>query len=122
MLCFRNFPEAKKFMDKREGKCPDSPSIFSGLTMPKKFVGQPFRVSLNSGIEKLYASEGYVTISVEVFLSDNAEKFCRGTLLCCFRKIPAAKKFTDKREGGGSRFSGENFLSHSAEKVRRATL
>ena len=51
--------------------------------MPKNFIGQPFRVSLNSGIKKLYASEGYVTISVEVFLSDNSEKFCRGTILCC---------------------------------------
>ena len=51
--------------------------------MPKNFIGQPFRVSLNSSIEKLYASEGCVTISVEVFLSDNSEKFCRGTILCC---------------------------------------
>ena len=77
------FWKRKSLWIRGRGKCPDSPSIFSGLTMPKKFVGQPFRVSLNSGIEKLYASEGYVTISVEVFLSDNAEKFCRGTLLCC---------------------------------------
>ena len=28
----------------------------------------------------------------------------------------------DKREGEVSRFSFENFLSHSAEKIRRGTL
>ena len=32
------------------------------LTVPKNFVGEPFRVSLISGIEKLYASEGYATV------------------------------------------------------------
>ena len=30
--------------------------------MPKNFVGEPFSVSLISGIGKFYASEGYVTI------------------------------------------------------------
>ena len=30
------------------------------LTVPRNFVSQPFRVSLISGIEKFYASEGYV--------------------------------------------------------------
>ena len=42
--------------------------------------------------------------------------------MLCFRKLPAAKKFMDRREGEVSRFSGEKFLSHSAEKVRRATF
>ena len=43
--------------------------------------------------------------------------------MLCFRKFPVAKKFMDKRgEGGVSRFSVENFLSHSAEKFRRRTL
>ena len=35
--------------------------LFS-LTLPKIFVGEPFSVSLISGIEKFYASEGFVTI------------------------------------------------------------
>ena len=42
--------------------------------------------------------------------------------MLCFRKFLVAKKFMDKREGEVSRFSFENFLSHSAEKFRRATL
>ena len=37
------------------------------LTVPKNFVGEPFSVSLISAIEKFYASEGYVTIFVEIF-------------------------------------------------------
>ena len=35
---------------------------FFCLTVPKNFVGEPFSVSLISGIEKSNASEGYVTI------------------------------------------------------------
>ena len=83
MLCFRKIPAAKKFTDKREGKCRDSPSKISCIPLPKNFIGQPFRMSLKSGIEKLYASEGYVTFSVEVFCLTLAEKFLRGTLPCC---------------------------------------
>ena len=44
------------------GECQDFPSKISCLTVPKKFLGQPFSVSLISGMETFYASEGYVTI------------------------------------------------------------
>ena len=83
MLCFRKFTVAKKFMDWRGGKYQDFPSKFFCLTVPKNFVGEPFSVSLISGIEKICASEGYVTIIFENFLSHSAEKFRRGILLCC---------------------------------------
>ena len=40
-----------------------------------------------------------------------------------FRKFTVAKKFMDRRGGGEvSRVSFENFLSHSAEKLRRGAL
>ena len=39
--------------------------------------------------------------------------------MLCFKKIPVTKKLMDKREGEVSRFSVDNFLSHSAEKFRR---
>ena len=42
--------------------------------------------------------------------------------MLCFRKFLVAKKYMDKKEGEVSRFSFEIFLSHSAEKLRRATL
>ena len=43
----------------------------------------------------------------------------------CFRKIPIAKKFTDKKgrwKKEVSKFFVESYLSHSAEKFRRGTL
>ena len=61
----------------------DFPSNFFCLTLPKYSVREPFGVSLISGFEKFYASEGYVTISVETFLSHSTEKLCTGALLCC---------------------------------------
>ena len=39
--------------------------------------------------------------------------------MLCFRNYPVAKKSMDNREGEVSKFSFENFLSHSAEKNRR---
>ena len=47
------------FMDKRGGgEYEDFLSKIFCLTVPKKFVEEPFSVSLISGIEKFYASEG----------------------------------------------------------------
>ena len=83
MLCFRKFPVAKKFMDKRGGY-EDFPSNFFCLAVPKNAVGEPFSLSLISGIEKAWM------------------RWWGG--------------------GGVSRFSVENFMSHSAENFRRATL
>ena len=70
-------------MDKREREVLRFPSKKFCLTVPKNFVGEPFSVSIISGIEKFYASEGYVTIFCRNFLSRSTEKLCRGTLLCC---------------------------------------
>ena len=61
MLCFRKFPVAKKFTDKKGGggvEYQDFPSEFFCVTVPKKFLGEFFDVSLISGMEKFYASEG----------------------------------------------------------------
>ena len=40
MLCFRKFPVAKKFMDKK-GEYQDFPSKLFCLTVPKHFVEEP---------------------------------------------------------------------------------
>ena len=42
---------------------------------------ESFGVSLFSGIEKIYAQEGYITIFHRKFLSHCAENICGGTLL-----------------------------------------
>ena len=82
VLCFRKFPVVTKYMDKKGGYQEFASKIFC-LTVPTNLVGYPFMVSLISGIEKVYASEGYVTIFCRSFLSHSAEKFRRGNLLCC---------------------------------------
>ena len=77
MLCFRKFPVAKKFTDKKGGggdkkevEYQDFPSEFFCVAVPKNFIGEPFSVSFISGIEKFYASEAYVTIFFrKVFVS-----------------------------------------------------
>ena len=83
VLCFRKFPVAKKFMDKKGAEYQDFPSKFICVTVPKIFVGEPFNVSLFSVIEKSYASEGYVTFFFRNFFSHSTETFRRGTVLCC---------------------------------------
>ena len=111
-------------MDKRgAGEHQDFPSKFFCVTMPKILVGEPFSVSLISGIEKSLCFRGLC----HSFLSNNFVAECRkisyGNLfVLCFRKFPVAKKFMDRREGKKSRSSLEDFLSHSAEKIRRGTL
>ena len=68
VLCFRKFLVANWFMDKREGEVSRfSFEIFFCIAVPTKFVGEPFRVSLISGIEKFYAKKGYVTIFCRIF-------------------------------------------------------
>ena len=55
VLVFRKFMIAKKFMDMRDGEYQDFFNKFFCLTVLKILVGQHFRVSLISGIEKFYA-------------------------------------------------------------------
>ena len=62
MPCFSKFPVAKSFWIRRGGEHQDSPSNFFCVAVPKYLIGEPFSVSFISGIEKLYASEGHVTI------------------------------------------------------------
>ena len=77
VLCFRKFPVAKKFMDKkgRERSIKIFRHNFFVSQCRKNFVGEPFHVLLVSGIEKSYASEGYVSI------------FCRKFFVSQYRNI-----------------------------------
>ena len=81
MMCFRKFPVAKKFMDKRGGVSRFSVEIFC-LAEPKNAVGEPFSLSLISGIEKVWMIGwgGVSRLSVQNFMSHSAEKFRRATL------------------------------------------
>ena len=69
---FRKISESEKFYGKElgRGEYRKFPSIIFCLKMPKNFVGESFSLSLIPGIEKIIASEGYVTILRRiVFLS-----------------------------------------------------
>ena len=70
-------------------------SKFFCLTVPKNFVGEPFSVSLISGIEKFYASEGYATIFdfVSKFFCLTVSKNFVGELFCAvLQKIYGREK------------------------------
>ena len=63
--------------------------------MPKNFVGEPFSVSLISGIEKSYASEGYVTIFPifrRKFFVSVPKHFVEEPFYAVFQKISGSEK------------------------------
>ena len=64
----------------------------------KNFIGEPFSVSLNSGIEKLYASDAYVTIfRRKNFVSQYRNISKKNRSVLCFNKFPVAKSFWIRR-------------------------
>ena len=78
MLCFRNFFGSKKVYGKEgwRGEYRNFASKNLCLKLPKHFVGEPFSLSLLSGVENISDSEGYNTIfGRNVFVSQ-----CRGVL------------------------------------------
>ena len=81
---FHKTSGSEKVFGKKRGGCQYFRSKKFWLTVLKKFVDEPLSVSLISGIEKVYASDGFVTIfRRSFFLSRSTEKSCRGNLLCC---------------------------------------
>ena len=85
--------------------------------MPKKIIGEPFSLSLISGIEKFYASEGYITFFdfLSKFFFSNAEKVRWETILCS-RKILVSKIVRDKRRGKYHNFPS-NFFCLTVPKI-----
>ena len=102
MLCFRKFLVAKKFIKKKgEGDYRNFPSKIFCLEMPKKFVGESLSLSILSGIENIYASEGYITIlRGNVFVSQYRNISSRNHSVLCFKKLLVAKKFMERKWGG----------------------
>ena len=86
-LCFRKIRVWEIFMDKRRGGCITNFCQCFCLTVPKKFVGQPFCVSENFVYRKILwiREEGCVSRFLSKSVSDSTKKNRRATLLC-FRK------------------------------------
>ena len=124
ILCFMKFRVSKILMEKR-GEEEEGGSIkilrqFFLVSLPKNFVGEPFFVSLISGIEKGYACEGYVTNFVKTFCiapSKNfvGEPFCVSQNFWCRQGL--WKRRGERREVV-SRFSVSSFLSHCRKNSR----
>ena len=79
------------------------------LTLPKNLVREPLGVSLNSGMEFFFASEGYVTIFE--FLSNSfcltlPINFVGETFCAVFQKISGSEKVN-----GSERGEYQDFLS-----------
>ena len=103
------------------GEEQDFPWRIFYLTVPKKIVGEPFRVSLISVIEKFYASEDYVTIFCRNFCLTMPKNFEGEPFCAVFQNISGSQKVYGE-EGGYQDFPSKVFLSHSAENFRRWTL
>ena len=80
MLCFRNFPLAKKFLDKRWGGGDQYFSVGNLLSYSAE--------TSRSGILCCFFNfGGYVTTLCRNFLSRSTKMFRRGTILCCISEI-----------------------------------
>ena len=69
-----NFRYRKMLERREEGGYQDFLLKTFCLTVPKIFVGEPFNVSLISGIENFYAYEGNITIFYRIFVVSQYRK------------------------------------------------
>ena len=100
-------------MDKRRGACI---TIFCQrfcLTVPKKFVGQPFCVSEKKQVSKKFTNKKEISFfCANNFLSHRVQKFRRGISLS-FRNLRVSKNVMDKRRGGCITILCQSFVSQS---------
>ena len=93
MLCFRKFPVTKKFKDKREGEVSRFPSKKFCLTLPRKFVREPFSVSLISGIGKILCFRGLChDFPSKIFRLTVPKHFVEEPFYAVFQKISGGEK------------------------------
>ena len=104
MLCSKLFSLAAKFLDESEGgrrEYQDFQSKPFCLTVPKKFVGYSFSISLNLGIKNFILKRLCQDFFSKSFCLTVPKKIIGNISVVCFRKIPVARKFMDKKGGGG---------------------
>ena len=79
-------------------ECQDFPSKTFCLTVPRNSVENPFSVSLLSGADEVWIREGEAVtrFSVEIFLSDSAERIRKGTLYTFFTTYGYGKNFASQ--------------------------
>ncbi len=93
MLCFIEFLVAKKFMDKKAGEYQDFPSKIFCPTFPKKFIGEPFSVSINLGIENFLGFRGLShDFPSKVSCFTAPKHFVEEPVCALFQKISSSEK------------------------------
>ena len=109
----------------RRGEYQDLPSKTFCLTVPKNYVRESFIVALILGTEKTWrrgSGGDYQDFSSTIFCHTVPKIYLRESFSVA---LNSGSEKVWIRVGGGegvSRFSIENFLSHSAERLRRGTL
>ena len=114
----------EKVWIRERGEYHDFPSKIFCLTVPKLSVGEHFTVALVSGIKKVWIRErggGSIKIFRRKFFVSQSRKNSYGEPYSV-SLIAGTEKVWIREKGGVSRFSVENFLSHSAEKIRAGNL
>ena len=92
MLCFGKFPVANKFMDKKGGSIKIFRRKFF-VSVPKNFVGEPFRVSLISGIGKILCFRGLChDFPSKIFCLTVPKHFVEEPFYAVFQKISGGEK------------------------------
>ena len=112
-LCFRKFPVAKKFMDKRGGEYQDFPPKVFRLTVPKKNRRGTPRFFRMYPVSKNLCLTAEITIFNRKFVSQGTQKLQRESLLC-FTIFLVSKRTMHKRGEGVSHcrdFLSEGFVS-----------
>ena len=97
------------------------------LTVRKISSRKPSVSQKISGIEKLYASEGNITIFYKKYCCLTVPKILRRGTLLCFRNFLVSKKLMDKRGGGGKgggsiTIFSRRFLVSQCQNISRASL
>ena len=106
-------------MDKRGGEHQDFPSETFCLTVPKTSLWESFTVAIISGIEKFWMRGGeYQDFPWKSFCLTVSKRFVGQFFTVAI--ISGIEKVWIRR--GASKFSVENFWSHSAKSFRRGIL
>ena len=91
------------------------------VTVPKNSVGEPFSVSLISGSEKVFASEGCQDFLSKIFCPRVPKQFVEQPFCAVFQKISGSQKILwicwGWERGKVVTIFCRNSLSHSAEKI-----
>ena len=113
LLCSRKILRSKSVRDKRGGEYHNFPSNFLCFTVPKKFVGESFSVSLISNIEKIWirGRRKYCDFPSKIFCLTVPKNFV-GDPFCVPEKL-WYRKTLGTREGANITICRRNFfVSH----------